>query len=92
MFIGSTRRSALNPRLPAYLPHFALPLPEAVVHGTADAAWACHAEEVVGRIRPGLLADLVVLDRHPFTAAPETLLHTRVLRTLSAVRTVWEPA
>lgn len=88
MFIASTRRSPLDPLLPAYLPHFALPLPEAVVHGTADAAWACRAEDLVGAIRPGLLADLVILDRDPFTPEPDSLLQTQVVRTVSEGRTV----
>jgi predicted amidohydrolase YtcJ len=81
MFIASTRRSALNPPLEPYLPHFALPLADAIIHGTADSAWACRGEGAFGSLRPGLAADFVVLDTDPFTDGPEALLGTQVLRT-----------
>jgi predicted amidohydrolase YtcJ len=83
MFIASTRRSALNPPLEPYLPHFALPLSDAIVHGTADSAWACRGDGVFGRLSPGLSADFVVLDRDPFTDGPEALLAAQVLATYS---------
>jgi predicted amidohydrolase YtcJ len=83
MFIASTRRSALNPPLEPYLPHFALPLAEAIVHGTADSAWACRGDSVFGRLSPGLAADFVVLDRDPFTDGPEALLAAQVVQTYS---------
>ncbi|WP_219417720.1 amidohydrolase [Pseudonocardia nigra] len=82
MFIASTRRSALRPELPALQPHLALPLADAVRHATADSAWACRAEDAVGSLRPGLLADFVVLDRDPFAVAPDALLGTGVVRTV----------
>lgn len=88
MFIASTRQSALNPPLPAYLPHFALPLAEALIHGTADAARACRAESEFGRLSPGLAADLVVLDTDPFTHGPESLLTARVIQTIAGGETV----
>jgi predicted amidohydrolase YtcJ len=90
MFIAHTRRSALKPELPAQQPHLALPLVEAVTHGTADSAWACRAEDALGRLAPGLLADFVVLDRDPFTADPASLLEARVLRTVVDGTTGWE--
>ncbi|MGH3951990.1 MAG: amidohydrolase, partial [Pseudonocardiaceae bacterium] len=82
MFIASTRRSALNPELPALQPHFALSLADAVRHGTADSAWACRTEESLGCLRAGLLADFIVLDGDPFDADPESLLRVQVLRTV----------
>jgi predicted amidohydrolase YtcJ len=88
MFIAHTRRSALDPPLPPFLPEFALPLAEAVRHGTADAAFACGGENTLGRLRPGAFADLVVLDRDPFAAAAEELLAARVVRTVVGGRTV----
>jgi predicted amidohydrolase YtcJ len=88
MFIANTRRSALDPGLPPYLPHFAVPLAEAVRHGTADAAQACGEDAALGRLRPGAFADLVVLDRDPFDSVAEELLDTRVARTVVGGRTV----
>lgn len=88
MFIASTRRSALDPPLAAYLPHFALPLADAIVHGTADAAWACRGETAFGSLRAGLSADFTVIDADPFADGPEALLGARVLRTVARGRTV----
>lgn len=88
MFVASTRRSALDPDLPALDAHLALPLAEAITHGTADSAWACRAEDSHGMLRAGLLADVIVLDRDPF-ADSEALRDTRVLRGIVGGRTVW---
>ncbi|GAB3476753.1 amidohydrolase [Amycolatopsis cihanbeyliensis] len=90
MYIAHTRKSALNPELPALQPHLALPLLAAITHGTADSAWACHAESALGVLRPGLLADFVVLDVDPFEGEPDALLRARVLRTVVGGRTVWQ--
>jgi predicted amidohydrolase YtcJ len=90
MFIASTRRSALNPALPAQQPHFALPIVEAVVHATADSAWACRAENALGRLRPGMLADFVVLDGDPFITGPDSLLEMSVVCTAVSGRAVWQ--
>lgn len=90
MYVASTRRSALKPGLPALQPHFALPTAEAIIHATADSAWACRAEESVGSLRPGMLADFVVLDGDPFAADPESLLRSRVARTVVDGRPVWQ--
>jgi predicted amidohydrolase YtcJ len=80
MFIASTRRSALNPPLEPYLPRFALPLADAIIHGTADSAWASRGEGVFGSLRPGLAADFVVLDADPFADGPEALLGAHVVQ------------
>ncbi|MRG59274.1 amidohydrolase family protein [Agromyces sp. CFH 90414] len=90
MFIAATRRSALDPSLPANLPAYALPLMTAIEHATRDAAWACGAEASYGRIAAGLHADFIVLDRDVFGAAPDELLEARVIRTVVGGRTVHE--
>ncbi len=36
----------------------------------------------LGRLRPGGLADLAIIDRDPFRASPESLAETKVLRTV----------
>ena len=47
---------------------------------TADAAWQVGAEDRIGRIAPGLAADLVVLDRDPLTVAAAELPATSTVR------------
>ncbi|WP_404430940.1 amidohydrolase [Microbacterium lacus] len=82
MFIAATRRSALDPILPPNVPEFAVPLVEAIEHGTRDAAWACRAEDDYGRIAAGLHADFLVLDRDVFAVPLDELLQARVRRTV----------
>jgi predicted amidohydrolase YtcJ len=55
---------------------------------TVNGAWAGFDEADKGTITPGKLADLVVLDRDPMTADPETIKDIRVTRTLTGGRTV----
>ncbi len=74
MFIAATRRSALNPSLPANLPKYAMPIADALRHATADAAWSAGCERDLGRLSTGMLADFVVLDGNPLTAEADDLL------------------
>lgn len=82
LYVAATRRSAITPGPAAFLPGYALPLDEALVHATRDAAWASGIDGVCGVLRPGLAADYVVLDVDPFTAGVEALLTARVMRTV----------
>ncbi|EWS81407.1 amidohydrolase [Brachybacterium phenoliresistens] len=61
---------------------------EALRAVTADAAHQYGEEDSKGTIRPGIRADLVVLDRDPLATAPEQLRDIRVLRTIKDGRTV----
>ena len=61
-------------------PHERLTLAEAVTAYTAGTARVNHADET-GRIAPGMLADLAVLDRDPFAGPPDAIHETRVLAT-----------
>jgi len=88
MFIAATRRSPLQPSLPANLPRYAVPLEQAVVHATRDAAWASRSEATHGRIAEGLYADFIVLDRDVFERPVDELLEARVVRTVVGGRTV----
>lgn len=88
MFIASTRRSPNVPAAVPLRPDFALPLEQAVVHGTHHSAWASFDEGRRGMLRAGLAADLVVLDGDPFRDGPDALLTTTVARTVVAGRTV----
>ncbi|MEE2568942.1 amidohydrolase [Pseudarthrobacter sp. J64] len=80
MYIASTRRSALDPTLDANIPKYALDLADALCHATRDAAFSCRAEDRLGRIAAGYLADFVVLDSNPLQADASELLrnHARL--------------
>lgn len=88
MYIAATRQSPYDDSLPPHQPHNALPLEEAVMHGTRDSAWASFLEDKVGVLREGLYADFIVLDRDPFVEGPKALLEAQVVRTVLGGRTV----
>lgn len=90
VFVAATRRSALNPQLEPNLPRYAVPLADAIVHATRDAAWACGADDRYGRLAAGLFADFIVLDRDIFAVAVDELLETSVVRTVVGGKTVFE--
>lgn len=54
---------------------------EALIAYTATAAYAGFQEDRLGRIAPGMLGDIVVLDRDLLATDPATLSAARVLRT-----------
>lgn len=89
MYIAATRRSPYVADAVPLRPDFSLPLDDAVVHATRDAAWASFEEHRRGVLRAGMVADLVVLDGDPFRDGPASLLATRVARTLVGGRTVY---
>ena len=54
-------------------------------------AWLARDEDRRGRLLPGYLADLVVLDRDPFELEPEKLPEVRVVATMLGGRWVHNP-
>jgi len=57
---------------------------------TSGPAWQAFEENRRGRIKPGLLADFVVLDRNPLTTPVEAIRDIRVLATIKEGQPVWE--
>jgi predicted amidohydrolase YtcJ len=57
---------------------------------TVNNAFAAGEEDVKGRLAPGLLADLVVLDRDLLRVGPEEVRDARVLLTVVGGRVVYE--
>lgn len=56
---------------------------------TIEAAYAMHLDEDIGSLRPGKLADLVILSESPLEVAPQALADLQVLATLIAGRVEW---
>jgi predicted amidohydrolase YtcJ len=81
MFIACTRRSAFDPELPPNMPENALPLDDAVRFATAHAAWSCFDEDSRGQLRPGLLADFILVEPDVLAAEPEALLSAQIIAT-----------
>jgi predicted amidohydrolase YtcJ len=70
-------------------PQEKISLNEAIYAYTQASAFGEFREKVKGRLEPGYLADLIVLDRNITTASPQQLLHTKVLRTVVNGETVY---
>ena len=72
-----------------FQPQEKLTIDEALYAYTQASAFAEFREKVKGRLEPGYLADMVVLDRDITKASPQEVLHTRVLRTVVGGDTVY---
>jgi predicted amidohydrolase YtcJ len=75
-----------------FQPQEKITLNQAIYAYTQASAFAEFREHLKGRLEPGYLADLVVLDRDITTATPQQLLHTKVLRTIVNGETVYSEA
>jgi predicted amidohydrolase YtcJ len=72
-----------------FQPQERLTLNQALYAYTQASAFAEFREHTKGRLEPGFLADLVVLDRDLTTSTPRQILHAKVLRTVVGGRTVY---
>jgi hypothetical protein len=73
--------SGADQRLTAY---------EALQMLTTGPAWQVFEEDRKGRIKPGLLADFVVLDRNPLSTPADEIRKIRVLETVKEGATLWK--
>ncbi len=86
-------RAPRGRRAPAFLPAERLRLAEALCGYTTEAAAAAWRGHEAGMLRPGLSADVIVLDRDFTAGPPEAIGDTKVLLTLFRGAEVWrDPA
>ena len=76
---------------PAWHPEQALTVEQALEAATVRPAWLAGDERRRGKLLPGFLADLVVLDRDPVACAPEELPEVHVVATMLGGRWVHNP-
>jgi predicted amidohydrolase YtcJ len=70
-------------------PHERLTLDQALRAYTVAPAYASYSEQLVGRLRPGMLADFAVLATDPFEAEPAALHEMRVSATVVGGQVRW---
>ena len=87
LYAATTRQNEAGTQ--TYEPQEKITLNEALYAYTQASAFAEFREHQLGRLEPGYLADIVVLDRDPASATPQQLLHTKVLRTIVSGETVY---
>lgn len=90
LYAAVTRRTldSVNPR--GWLPEQKIAAGEALRAYTSGVAYAGFMEPRVGVLRPGMLADIVLLDRDLFGVPPETISRARVRVTVVGGRVVYE--
>jgi predicted amidohydrolase YtcJ len=76
---------------PAWHPEQRVTVEEALLATTVNPAWLAGDERRRGRLRPGYLADLVVLSRDPLECPPEELETVQVVATMVGGRWVHDP-
>ncbi len=74
---------------PAWHPEQIVTAEEALHATTVAPAWLTHDEHRRGKLLPGYVADLVVLDRDPLTVPPEELPDVQVIATMLGGRWVF---
>jgi predicted amidohydrolase YtcJ len=67
---------------PAWHPEQCLSTEDVLWATTVNPAWLARADDRLGRIVPGHLADMVVLDRDPVECEPEELAEVQVVATM----------
>ncbi len=74
---------------PPWHPEQAVSVEEALTASTVNPAWLARDERRRGKLLPGYLADLVVLDRDPLAIPPEELPEVQVVATMLGGRWVF---
>ena len=86
-----TRRKADgSPDLQGWHPEQRLSMREALAGYTTGAAYAAGREDQLGRLSPGHYADLIVLEKDPFTCPPDDLLEMRSAATMLGGEWLWQ--
>jgi predicted amidohydrolase YtcJ len=72
-----------------FLPEQAITLDDAIGAFTSGVDWVNHEENAVGKLLPGLRADVVVLDQDLFAISPSAVGDTSVVMTVANGRVVF---
>ncbi len=89
MYAAVTRQTLEGEPAGGWYPEERIDVETALRAYTVNNAWAAGEEDRKGRLAPGLLADLVVLDRDPFAVPPSELKDVEVLYTITGGRVVY---
>jgi len=89
IYAAVTRRTLDDENPGGWVPAQKISVEEALRAYTYEAAYASFEEDRKGTIKPGLLADMVLLDRDLTVIAAEEIRDTRVLMTIVGGRVVY---
>lgn len=89
IYFAITRHCIGEDASKAWHPDQALTIEQALRAYTINPAWAAHEDGVKGSLKPGKLADIVVLSQDVTKGPPESILSTKVVWTLLGGKTVF---
>jgi len=90
IYAAVTRRTIDGRHPDGWIPEQKIGVEEALRCYTVNNAWAMFAEHEIGKIAPGMFADIAVLSEDPFTVAPERLGEVKVEMTLFDGRVIYD--
>jgi predicted amidohydrolase YtcJ len=88
LYAAVTRQSEKGKK--TYYPEQKITIEQAITAYTTGSSFAEFAEKQKGKLEPGMLADLIVLDRDITSVLPAKILEAQVLRTVVGGKTVYE--
>jgi predicted amidohydrolase YtcJ len=88
--VAVTREDAQAQPPGGWIPEQKVTLAQAFAGFTRDAAYAGFAEDRLGTLERGKMADFIIVDRDIFGAPPREIRETKVLETWLGGRKVWE--
>lgn len=89
IYAAVTRRTLDEANPGGWVPEQKISVEQALHAYTTDAAYASFEEDVKGMLKPGMLADFVLLDRDLTVIAPETLRDAKILKTVVGGKVVY---
>ena len=89
IYAAVTRRTLDGANPDGWVPEQKISVEQALHAYTSEAAYASFEEDVKGMLKPGMLADFVLLDRDITAIPPEEIVDTEVLRTVVGGRIVF---
>lgn len=89
IYAAVTRQTLDGQPAGGWFPEERIDLETALRAYTVNTAWAAGEEDRKGTLSPGKLADLVVLDRDPFTVPPAQLKDLKVMMTVVGGKIVY---
>ena len=90
IYAAVTRRTLDDKHPGGWIPEQRITVEQALRAHTAGAARAAFMEREAGTLAPGMLADLVLIDRDITRAAPESVRDARVMLTMVGGRIVYD--
>jgi len=84
-----TRQSIINPTGKSWYPQQRLTLEEAIQAYTLNPAYAAGMEHQLGKLSPGFLADLIILDEDPYSLSSNDIPHIQPAATMIGGEWVW---